>query len=112
MRIAIPVANGRLAMHFGHCEEFALLDMDTDSKTVVRKESVTPPAHEPGLLPRWLAERGVNAIIAGGMGMRAQAIFAENDIVVVVGASAEEPESLALAYVNDTLETGSNVCDH
>ena len=112
MRIAIPVANGRLAMHFGHCEEFALLDMDTERKTVASKEVVAAPEHQPGLLPRWLAERGVNAIIAGGMGMRAQAIFAENDIAVVVGAPTDEPESLAVAYVNGALETGPNVCDH
>ena len=28
MKIAIPLANGQLAMHFGHCEQFALIDVD------------------------------------------------------------------------------------
>ena len=112
MRIAIPVANGQLAMHFGHCEEFAILDVDTEKRAVARKELIEAPEHQPGLLPRWLAERGVDIVIAGGMGRRAQALFAAENIRLAVGAPAGEPEALALAYVNGTLETGSNVCDH
>ena len=114
MRIAIPVVGGRLAMHFGHCEEFAILQVDTEKKAVSRKELIEAPEHQPGLLPRWLAERGVDIVIAGGMGRRAQAqaLFAAENIRLAVGAPAGEPEALALAYVNGTLETGSNVCDH
>jgi predicted Fe-Mo cluster-binding NifX family protein len=112
MRIAVPVANGQLAMHFGHCEEFAILDVDPESKAVVKKEMVKAPPHQPGLLPVWLGEKGVNVIIAGGMGMRAQTLFAERGISVAVGASGQSPEELALAYVNGTLATGPNICDH
>lgn len=28
MKIAIPMAGGQLCMHFGHCEQFALVDVD------------------------------------------------------------------------------------
>ncbi|NLF18973.1 MAG: ATPase, partial [Lentisphaerae bacterium] len=28
MRLAIPIADGRLSLHFGHCESFALIDVD------------------------------------------------------------------------------------
>lgn len=112
MRIAIPVAAGQLSMHFGHCEEFAILDVDTERGTVLHQEMVGAPQHQPGLLPRWLAERDVNTIIAGGMGRRAQQLFAESNITVVVGAPCDTPEALALAYVNNALETGPNVCDH
>lgn len=112
MRIAIPVTNGRLSMHFGHCEEFAIMDVDTQSKAVVSTELVRAPEHQPGLFPRWLAGKRVNTVITGGMGGRAQSLFAAENIEVVVGAPAEEPEALALAYLNGTIETGSNVCDH
>lgn len=111
MRIAIPIAQGKLAMHFGHCEQFALVDVD-EEKTITRQEMVQAPEHEPGLLPRWLAERGANVIIAGGMGMRAQQLFSAEGIKVAVGAPAGEPQALATAYINGTLETGPNVCDH
>ena len=112
MRIAIPVAAGKLAMHFGHCEEFALIDVDMEEKKITSKEMAPAPEHEPGLLPRWLGEQGANVIIGGGMGMRAQQLFAEQNIEVVVGAPAEDPEAIATAYINGTLETGGNICDH
>jgi len=112
MRIAIPVVNGRLSMHFGHCETFALIDVGPQAKAVLKQETVAAPEHQPGLLPRWLAERGAQVIIAGGMGQRAQGLFAENGIKVVVGAPAGEPEALVAAYLDGTLQTGANVCDH
>ena len=112
MRIAIPVAQGKLAMHFGHCEQFALIDVDEKSKVITRKEIVAAPAHQPGLLPRWLAERGVNMIIAGGMGGRALGLFAESGIKVAIGAPVDTPEELVAAYLQGTLKAGENVCDH
>ncbi len=112
MRIAIPMAEGKLCMHFGHCEQFALLDVDKKEKKIVGKKLLTPPPHEPGVLPRWLSEQGAHVIIAGGMGSRAQGLFAENGIEVLVGAPAESPELLVAAYLDGTLKTGDNVCDH
>lgn len=67
MKIAVPLTNGVLSAHFGHCEEFALLEIDKDQKTILGKTILKPPAHEPGVLPRWLGQLGVNVIIAGGM---------------------------------------------
>ena len=112
MKIAIPIADGRLCMHFGHCEQFAIIEVDDTSKTVTSTTYLTPPAHEPGVLPRWLHEQGANVIIAGGMGQRAQALFAQNEIEVVVGAPAGRPEDVASAYLAGTLEAGQNICDH
>jgi len=51
-------------------------------------------------------------IIAGGMGQRALELFAAQGIVVHVGAAAETPEELVDAWLNGTLKTGGNVCDH
>lgn len=112
MRFAIPLADGKLAMHFGHCASFALIDADPERKSVMIRDDVDAPPHQPGLLPPWLAERGVNRIIAGGMGQRAQALFAEHGIEVTVGASAETPEKLVTEYLAGTLTVGGNACDH
>ena len=112
MRIAIPLVDGRLSLHFGHCERFALVDVDPAAQQILRREDLAAPPHQPGLLPPWLAERGAEIIIAGGMGQRAQALFAAHGIQVVVGAPAEEPERLVLAYLQGTLEVGENACDH
>lgn len=112
MRIAIPVADGKLCAHFGHCPSFALIDVDLESKKIVEQTSIDAPEHQPDLLPPWLSERGVNLIIAGGMGQRAQQLFVEQGVKVIVGAPAEAPEVVAQAYLGGTLETGDNVCDH
>ena len=112
MKIAIPLANGNLAMHFGHCEQFALLEVDEQEKKILNTEYLIPPPHEPGVLPRWLHEQGANVIIAGGMGNRAQQIFAQNQIRVVVGAPSETPERFVEAYLAGNLEAGENLCDH
>jgi ATP-binding protein involved in chromosome partitioning len=112
MKIAIPVADGRLCMHFGHCQQFALVEVDDAGKAVTATSYLTPPAHEPGVLPRWLHEQGAEVVIAGGMGRRAQDLFSQSGIKVVVGAPPDGPEDLASAYVAGTLEAGQNVCDH
>ena len=112
MRIAIPLSDGRLSEHFGHCQKFALLDVDPDSKTVTQRTDHDAPPHEPGRLPAWLAERGANVIIAGGMGQRAQGLFAQQGITVVVGARADTPENLVSDYLADKLTVGDNLCDH
>ena len=74
--------------------------------------NVDAPPHQPGLLPPWLAERGANMIIAGGMGQRALELFAAQGIDVIIGASPETPENLVKDYLAGKLKTGQNVCDH
>lgn len=112
MKIAIPTANGQLCPHFGHCEEFALIEVDADSKQILNTQTVKAPEHEPGLLPAWLNEKGVNVVIAGGMGGRAQALFAQNGIEVCVGVPIAELSEIVENYLDGTLETGENVCGH
>jgi len=112
MRIAIPLAQGKLSLHFGHCDQFAIFDIDDSINKVINRKDATPPAHAPGVLPKWLHENNVSVIIAGGMGQRAQQLFAQNDIKVIVGASDGSPEELVSAYLENKLETGDNICDH
>ncbi len=111
-RIAVPVTGGVLSSHFGHCERFVLFDVGKDGKTVDNKQELTPPPHEPGTFPQWLHEQGATVIIAGGMGSRAQSLFGQHDIQVVVGASGGEPDAIVRDFLNGHLTTGANVCDH
>ncbi len=112
MKIAVPTANGLLNAHFGHCQAFALIDVDKNSASILSRTDVPAPHHEPGVLPRFLAEQGVNLIIAGGMGMQAQNLFSASGIEVIVGAPSLAPEFLVKAYLDGSLVSGANVCDH
>ena len=107
---AIPVAGGKVCAHFGHCEQFALIE--TENGKIKGKSMHTPPPHEPGVLPKWLHEQGTNIVIAGGMGSRAQSLFNQNGIKVITGASIDTPESIVNQYLSDSLATGENICDH
>lgn len=112
MKIAIPVAEGNLFSHFGHSRNFALIDVDQAEKKVLGRQDVAAPPHEPGLLPGWLAQRGVQMIIAGGMGERAVELCRQNDIEVIVGAPAASIENLVETYLSGRLQSGDNRCDH
>jgi len=108
--IVVPVTGGKLAAHFGHCEQFAFMEIQ-DSK-IIGTEMRTPPAHEPGVIPQWLHEQGADVVIVGGMGERAQDLLREKGIEVVIGAPMDSPESLANQYLAKTLVAGANICDH
>lgn len=110
MKFAVPLAEGKLAAHFGHCQEFALIEVENNS--ILNKEILIPPPHEPGVLPKWLHEQGANIVIAGGMGARAIGLFSENNIKVLTGAPVLPPEELVTQYLQNTLTTGQNLCDH
>jgi predicted Fe-Mo cluster-binding NifX family protein len=112
MRIAVPVSQGALAAHMGHCEQFALFDVAAEGKTIEGREFLKPPPHQPGALPKWLRDQHADVVIARGMGRRAQNLFAQQGVEVVVGADSGDPEQLVLSYLNGTLVTGDNICDH
>jgi predicted Fe-Mo cluster-binding NifX family protein len=77
--------HGRLHGHFGGSGEFALVEVDPQAKVALRTEIVPAPEQQPGLFPRWLREPDVEVVIAGGIGRRALAIFAEHGITVRAG---------------------------
>ena len=108
--IAVPMADGKLSSHFGHSEQFAFVETE-DGK--VNKVEVKPAApHEPGVIPRWIEQQGVDVVITGGIGDKARAMLEEKGIEVIVGAPEQPPEVLAEQYLSNKLISGANVCDH
>ena len=112
MRYAVPISGGVVASHFGHCEEFALFDVDENSKKILRRGYVSSPGHQPGLLPDWLAKQDVSLVIASGMGSRALSLFQQKRIGVVTGIIESNPEKVVQSYLNGKLNTGLNICEH
>ena len=110
MKFAIPLANGKLTAHFGHCQEFAIVEVEGDQ--IKRQDTLVPPPHIPGVWPNWLHQLGADVIIAGGIGQRAVGLLAEKGIKVIPGAPELEPDKLVQSYLDDTLNTGINACDH
>ncbi len=109
-KFAVPTVDQILTAHFGHCDQFAIIDTENDS--IISVDFISPPVHQPGVYPRFLAEHGVDVIISGGMGHKAQDLFAQNNIEVCMGVLDGSPRSLVEQYLDKQLQTGQNLCDH
>jgi len=89
------------------CEGFIIFD--TENNKIVKSETIANPGHKPGFLPNFLADRGVNVIISGGMGGGAVDIFNERNIEVIVGARGDAKAAVE-AYLQGSLKSTGSVC--
>lgn len=110
MKIAFPT-NDELHVeeHFGHCKKFAIVNVVDDK--ITSKEMLAAPAHQPGLLPKFLGEQGATAIITGGMGQAAINLFKEQNIEVILGATGKIEENLQ-EYLGGVLASTGSACNH
>jgi len=109
LKFALALYGNEISPHFGHCETFLVVDAQ-DGKEISREE-LESPGHQPGLLPKLLAGEGIECIIAGGIGRRAQILFSDFGIEVVAGAQGT-PGAVIDAFLAGELKTGENICDH
>ncbi|HNW69420.1 MAG TPA: NifB/NifX family molybdenum-iron cluster-binding protein [Bacteroidales bacterium] len=109
-KIAIPLENGVLCPHFGHCQTFAIVNVENNVITEVKE--VIPPEHVPGLYPKWVAQFGVTDVIAGGMGQQAIMLFNQQNINAFVGAPVKTPEELVNDFITGKLDLNANYCNH
>ncbi len=107
MRIAISTEGDAVSAHFGRCPVFTIVDIEKG--VVVKKEEIANPGHHPGFLPEFLHGKGVDCIIAGGMGQRAVQLFDDEGIKVIVGISGSI-EDVVNEVSNGTLVGGESLC--
>ncbi len=107
MRVAISTDGDYVSAHFGRCPEFTIVDFE-DSRAA-EKEIIKNPGHEPGFIPEFLREKGVNCIIAGGMGRRAEELFNRSGIEMVVGVN-DKIDDVIGKIIDGTLEGGESLC--
>lgn len=107
MKIAISTDGERVSEHFGRCPEFTILEIK-DGK-LVKREVIPNPGHHPGYLPRFFNEMGVEAVIAGGMGFRAQELFTGMGIKPVMGVAGSVEEATR-QLIAGTLRGGESLC--
>lgn len=107
MKFAVATDRDVVSGHFGHCQGFTIYEVE--GQGALNKRFVENPGHRPGYLPVFLKEHGVDAIIAGGMGQRAQELFREQGIQVVVGATGSCDDN-AMRYRSGELRSTGSVC--
>ncbi len=107
MLVAIPKEGDIVCAHFGHCEAFVLYD--TENKI---QKSVANPGHQPGVLPGFLKQLGTELVIAGGMGGRAQDLFAEQGIQLIVGVSGKIEDVISRFEKGELISSGEVCSEH
>jgi len=107
MRIAISTDGNYVSPHFGRCPQFTIVDIE-DGK-LLKKYTLDNPGHQPGAIPQFLHNKGVEAIIAGGMGMRATGFFEQLGIKAVVGVVGEIDDVIKKLQ-DGTLKGGESLC--
>jgi predicted Fe-Mo cluster-binding NifX family protein len=107
MRVAISTDGDFVSAHFGRCPSFTVVDID-DGK-IKKKEVIENPGHQPGLIPQFLKQNGVQCIVAGGMGMRAQGFFADAGIQIILGATGKIGDVVG-SLLKGTLKSGDSLC--
>jgi predicted Fe-Mo cluster-binding NifX family protein len=109
MLIAIPTDGKHVAGHFGRCEKYTLFTYENNNISNIK--DIENPGHEPGFLPKYLSEKGVNCIIASGMGQKAQALFNQYNIEMIMGCQGEIKNVIEM-YKNNKLVSGKSTCNH
>lgn len=107
MRISISTDGEFVSEHFGRCTSYTIIDIENGK--IAKREVVNNPGHMPGAIPHFLHERGVECVIAGGMGPRAIALFSELGIKTVVGVSGKIEEVIEQIQ-QGTLKGGESLC--
>lgn len=108
MKVAISTDEGNLVSHhFGRCPYFTIIEIE--DKKILSKEIIKNPGHQPAFLPQFLSEIGVSCILAGGMGRRAQGLFAEKDIEIIVGVTGKIDEVIP-SFISGELKSGESLC--
>jgi len=108
MKIVISTENESVSPHFGRCPHFTLVDI-SDGK-LQNRTVIENPGHSPGFLPQYFADKGVECIIAGGMGVRAQNLFVQYGIETVLGITGRVDDVID-EIINGTLKGGESLCD-
>ncbi len=109
MKIAISTDQGYVSAHFGRCLSYTIVEIKEGK--VLSKKEIPNPGHQPGFLPQYLSEKGVNCIIAGGMGPRAQGLFDEKNIEAIIGVQGAIDKVIE-KFINQELEVGDDLCGH
>ena len=107
MKTAISTDGEYVSAHFGRCPSFTIVEIEGEN--ILSKEVVANPGHRPAFLPQFLSEKGVSCIITGGMGRRAEALFAEKSIKTLVGITGRVNDVIE-ELISGRLEGGESLC--
>lgn len=110
MKIAVTYENGQVYQHFGHTEQFKFYE--AEGLQVVKAEIVDVKGRGHGTLADFLARRGVEVLICGGIGPGAQNTLAESGIRLYGGVTGAVDEAVKALLENRLTYDPAVHCTH
>ena len=112
MKIAIPTLDGKLCGHFGPCELFTFAEVDFETGEIIKISSGAPEDGVSCQCAGWIAEQGVEVVLAGGMGGRPMMMFEQLGIRVISGCPELPIKDIVKQFLENSLIIGENSCNH
>nr|MDO8086700.1 NifB/NifX family molybdenum-iron cluster-binding protein [Candidatus Sigynarchaeum springense] len=107
MKYAISTDQGMVSAHFGRCPAYTLLVIE--GQKVISRSEIPNPGHETGYIPNFLHDQGIDVIIAGGMGWRAQELFSQYKIKPILGVTGKI-DDIVQQILAGTIQGGASTC--
>ena len=104
MKIAMPLAEGRVAELSDDCERFTIVDVDLTENRILDSCRAEPDAEWLGRLAAWLAEQTVDLVIAVEVRPGMKADLMESNIRIIAGAPNDSPHSVIKSYLAGDLD--------
>ena len=93
MKIAVTYENGQVFQHFGHTEQFKIYEVADGRVTGSSVTDTNGSGH--GALADFLRQRGVDALICGGIGGGARTALEQAGIRLYGGVSGSADQAVA-----------------
>jgi len=100
MRIALPIADGKFSLHYGRAQALRLYDIDQDKGIATSLGERPYPDSGTCSAGAWVAEQGVEVLLAGGLGGGAAQGMAKHGIKVLAGVQEENPEKVLESFLS------------
>lgn len=110
MKIAVTYENGQVFQHFGHTEQFKLYEVEDGQVRASQVVDTNGSGH--GALAGFLKERGVEALICGGIGGGARNALAQAGIRLYPGAAGDADAQVKTLLQGSLCYDPDAVCAH
>lgn len=110
MKIAVTYENGQVFQHFGHTAAFKLYTIEDGKITGSQVVDTNGQGH--GALGGFLRDRGVEALICGGIGGGARTALSRAGIALYPGVTGEADAAVEALLSGGLRYDPDTVCSH
>ncbi len=110
MKVAVTYDDGMIFGHFGHTEQFKIYEIENGE--IIKTEIADTNGSGHSALAQFLNEKGVDALICGGIGMGARIALDEAEIELMPGVSGDADKAVK-SYMEGKLNYNPEAtCSH